>query len=83
MGQVRGNNMQHTVTIYINLPDEGSTTRRPTQAVDLGNGTYEVLSTGDYNPEDEVWQFLPGAIVRCEKRKDGDGEYLYAAELAE
>ena len=57
-----------TVTIYIDLPEEGTPTIRQTQGIDLGNGLYKVLPAPDYDPEDEVWEFLPGSIVRCEKR---------------
>ena len=57
-----------TVTIYIDLLEEGTPTIRPTQAIDLGEGLYKVLPTPDYDPGDEIWVFLPESIVRCEKR---------------
>ncbi len=67
------------VEIYVELPEEGSPTIRPTMAVYLGEGLYEVLSAPDYDPEDEVWEFPPGSIVRVEKRVGFDGkEYLHA-----
>jgi hypothetical protein len=74
--------MQKLVTIYIELFDEGVPCRRPTQAIDLENGTFKVLPTPNYDPENEVWEFLPGSIVRCKIRKDSEGEYLYAVEQA-
>ncbi len=70
------------VTIYINLPEEGSPTRRPTQATDLGNGFFHVLATPDYNPEDEVWEFPPGSIVQCEKKLHKGQEYFLAVKKA-
>lgn len=56
---------QETVEIYIQLLEEGTPTARPTQAIPLGNGLYKILPTQDYDPEDEIWEFLPGSIVRC------------------
>ncbi len=72
---------QKTVKIYVDLSEEGSPTMRPTQAIDLGNGLYKLLPTPNYDPEDEVWEFLPGSVVRGETRKDTRGEYLYAVKL--
>lgn len=55
-----------TVTIYIQLLEEGTPCARPTQAIPLGNDLYKLLPTADYDPEDEFWDYLPGAVVRCE-----------------
>lgn len=72
---------ENTVTIYIDLPEEGSPTIRPTEAVPLGNDLYKVLPTPDYDPEDEVWQFLPDSVVRCVKKIGYRGnEILLAVE---
>ena len=77
----RGSKMSsRAITIYIYLLDEGTDTWRPTQAIDLGNGRYKVLPTGNYDLEDEVWEFLPGTIVRCEPRAFRDGEFPVAVE---
>jgi len=67
-----------TIKIFVELLDEGTPTMRGTQAIDLGNGLYEVLPTPDYDPEDEVWEFLPGSVVMLEKRVGYPGEYLLA-----
>lgn len=58
---------QKTVEVYVELLEEGTDTWRPTQAVDLGNGAYKLLATPDYDPENEIWAFLPGSIVKCRK----------------
>lgn len=58
-----------TVEIYVSLLEEGTPTARATQAVPLGNGTYRLLPTPNYDPEDEIWEFLPGSVVRCEMRR--------------
>lgn len=72
---------ENTVKIYINLLEEGTPTWRPTQAIPLSNGLYKILSTVDYNPEDEIWEFLPNSIVRCEPRKaEKVGMVLLAVE---
>ena len=51
---------------------------RPTEALDLGGGLFELLPTPDYDSEVESWEFSPGSIVRCEKRHDSSGEHLLA-----
>lgn len=60
---------QETVEIYVQLLEEGTPTARPTQALPLSNGMYKILPASNYNPEDEIWEFLPGSIVRCETVK--------------
>ncbi|MFZ5930226.1 MAG: hypothetical protein ACOY15_03305 [Pseudomonadota bacterium] len=72
--------MTDTVTIYVELLEEGTPTIRGTDAISLGNGVYKVLATPNYDPEDEIWKFLPGSLVRCEPRKNFGEEILYAVE---
>lgn len=73
---------ENTIKIYINLLEEGTPTWRPTQAIPTGNGLYKILPTPKYDPEDEIWEFLPNSIVRCEPRKSDKGEMvLLAVEL--
>ncbi len=76
------NSSNKLVEIYIDLPEEGSPTIRPTQAIDMGNGVFKVLPTPNYDPEDEVWQFPPGSLVRCKTVKEGNEEYLVAVQSA-
>ncbi|MCP5362259.1 MAG: hypothetical protein H6908_06485 [Hyphomicrobiales bacterium] len=61
--------MEKTVKVYVQLLDEGTPTARGTQAIEMGEGLYKLLPTADYDSEDEVWEFLPGSIVRCEERR--------------
>jgi len=70
---------QKTVEIYVQLLEEGTPTARPTQAIPLGNGRYKILPTPNYDPEDEIWEFLPGEIVRCEIDKDNWIKELFLA----
>lgn len=58
-----------TKKIYVFLPDEAVDTWRPTQAIDLGDGLYQILATDNYDPEDEVWEFVPGTIVKVEDKQ--------------
>lgn len=67
-----------TSTIYVRLLEESVTCLRPTQAEPLRDGTYRVLATPNYDPTDEVWEFLPGSIVHCESFADSQGPYLLA-----
>lgn len=68
-----------TVTITMQLLDEGTPTARPVQAVPLGNGLYKVQPTPNYDPETETWEFPPGSVVRCERI---DHEYFGDVFLA-
>jgi len=65
-------------TIYVNLLDEGVAVVRPTQGLQLGVDEYEVLPTSDYDPDDELWEFPPGSVVRC-IREERDGEIILVA----
>ncbi len=70
-----------TVEIFVPLLDEGVPTVRGTMAIPLGKDLYRVLPTPNYDPEDEIWEFLPDSIVRCVWMK-GEGErYLQATEV--
>ena len=58
-----------TQEVHVFLPEEAVDTWRPTQAIVVGEGLYRLLPTPDYDPEDEVWEFLPGTIVRVVEKK--------------
>jgi len=60
--------------------DEGTEVFRPTTAHDLGGGVFKVLPSPNYDPEDEEWEFIPGTLVRGEKRRLEDGEVLVAVK---
>ena len=71
---------EKTAEIYVSLLEEGTPTARPTHAIPLSNGLFKILPTSNYDPEDEIWEFLPGTIVRCEKRNYRGDDYLLAVE---
>ena len=70
--------------IYIYLLNEGTDCWKPAYGEKIGVNLYKILSTDNYNPDDEEWQFPPGSLVRCEKKKlfDKNKEDLIAVELA-
>jgi hypothetical protein len=68
------------VKLFVYLLEEGTDVWRPTEAVSVGDGLFKILPTPEYDPEDEVWEFPPGSIVRCEKRRNDSGEYIVAVK---
>lgn len=66
--------------VHVRLPEEGSPSLRVTEAEVLGNGVYKLLIPEDYDAEDEVWEFLPGSVVRCIEKKNFDEKILVAVE---
>ena len=65
------------VPIHVNLLGEGPPRSRVTRARALGNGLFELLSTGECDPSAERWEFQPGSIVRgVQTRHDGEAHLL-------
>ena len=66
--------------IFVALLDEGTNVWRPVAAKNVGAGEFEIVGT---MPDDETWQFLPGAVVRCEPHRFADGKVgLVAVEAS-
>ena len=57
--------MVEKCTVYVALLDEGTAVWRPVSAEPVGATIYRL---GGAIPEDETWQFAPGAVARCEER---------------
>jgi hypothetical protein len=69
-----------TKTIYMYLLDEGTPVWRLVQTETLGDNLYRVVGPV---PDDEVWEFPPGAIVRGQMKTFSDGhEGLVAVTIA-
>lgn len=69
------------VPVFVRLLDEGVEVSRPTEAEVLPKGLYRILANASYRPEEERWEFPPGAIVRCSIRTDESGAaYLLAVK---
>jgi hypothetical protein len=66
------------IEIYVRLLNEGTDVSRPTKGIVLSNGLFKLLPTDSYDPDDEHWEFVPGAIVRAKEVVDGDRIYLVA-----
>lgn len=64
-------------TIYVELLDEGTDCWRPVSAERLSVGVYRIVGT---KPEDEIWRFQPGDVVRCKERQFSEGSGLVAYE---
>ena len=71
-----------TEVVYVYLLNEGTDVWRPTLAVRLDNLEFKLLSTTDYDPGDEEWEFPPGSIVECGDRVLDGERVLVAVKLA-
>ncbi|HVB16771.1 MAG TPA: hypothetical protein VNF04_09580 [Stellaceae bacterium] len=72
------------VIVYVKLLEEGADVWRPVPAMALPGGTFRLRRPDWYDPEDESWEFLPGATVKCTAKRFAEGEEgLVAVSLAE
>jgi hypothetical protein len=65
-------------TVFLRLLDEGTDVVRPTSALTLGDGSFQLLPTSDYDPETETWEFLPGSKVQLKRTARSGGTILLA-----
>lgn len=72
-----------TISVCVQLLNEGTSVYRPTIAVQVGSDTARLLATDEYDPEDEDWEFKPGTVVRIERRLLSDGVVLVAVAAVE
>jgi hypothetical protein len=54
--------------IFIQLLDEGTKAYRPVLSTELSDNTFKVGITEFYDPDDEIWEFLPGFIVLVQEK---------------
>ena len=66
-------------TIYIYLLDEGVDVWRPVDAIHIKENIYQINPESEI-PETEIWEFLPGDMVRCEEKPLHRGNCLVAIE---
>lgn len=65
-------------TIFVELLEEGTPCWRPVEAEYLGNELYRIVGV---KPQDEVWAFSIGDVVKCEmKTFQADDPKLIAIE---
>jgi hypothetical protein len=72
-----------TITVYVELLDEGVQVWQPTEAEVLGEGRYRLIARSDYDEGLETWAFVQGTVVRCEDLDLGDGLVPVAVEVDE
>jgi hypothetical protein len=65
--------------VYVGLVGEGLNVMRSVRAEHLGRNYYKIVEP---MPEGERWQYGPGQVVRCEKKKLSTGKALVAVEEA-
>ena len=65
--------------IYVHLTGESLNLMRSVQAEALGRDYYRIVDT---MPENEMWQFTPGQVVRCKKQNLSTGKAMVAMEEA-
>jgi hypothetical protein len=68
-----------TTQIYVALLNEGTAVWRPVAAEALGSGLYRIVSP-DPDPNNEVWEYKSGQVVRCIRQTLSGGEVLVAVE---
>ena len=72
-----------TNTIYVKLLGEGTDVFRPVKVRKVENDVYEILYDGQYDPNIEEWEFLPGFRVLCEIQTRSSGDILVAVKKAD
>jgi hypothetical protein len=77
MSEAMGSSAEPTV-VYVRLLGEGTLVFRPAPAEPAGKNVVRLLMPAGYDPEDEEWEFKPGATVRVELRALSEGDFLVA-----
>ncbi len=66
-------------TVYVHLLGEGVQVYRPVPAFQVAPTVYVLGGAEFYDPEDEEWEFLPGARVVVEERIMEEGDTVLIA----
>ncbi|HUR36227.1 MAG TPA: hypothetical protein VM009_00315 [Terriglobales bacterium] len=70
------------VQVHVRLLNAATDALRATLATEMGGGMYKLFPTDDYETQQESWEFVPGSMVRAEKRTNPAGEtFLLAVKL--
>ena len=64
--------------VYVRLLGEGTEVYRPVPAQQVSSSIFVLGGEDIYNPEDEEWEFLPGARVWVETKFLSGGPVLIA-----
>jgi hypothetical protein len=68
------------IELHVRLLNEGTEVFRQTRALKLGGGLFKLVAAPDYNPDDEMWELLPGATVRVELHHGLNGDFPLAVK---
>lgn len=71
-----------TETIYVRLLGDGSDAWAPAIGRRVGPRNFEILRPANYNPAAEAWEFPPGGVVVCDRRRDRGEPKLLAVARA-
>lgn len=80
--QVSSTENDASVVVYVRLLDEGVAAWRPVRALRKGSNVVMLQSSDDYDPGDEVWEFVPGQLVAVEERRLDGEPALVVTQLA-
>lgn len=64
--------------IYVQLLEEGTQVYKSVPALPIGDEVYQLQGHELYDPEDEVWEFTPGTLVKTELKDLTAGPVLVA-----
>ncbi len=80
VGRVLNTEVNMNEIVYIRLLNEGVLVYRPVPAMRVTSDVYVVGGADIYDPEDETWEFPPGAHVVVQKRAiESGGEAVLIA----
>ena len=66
--------------IYVQLLEEGTQVYRPVPVLPIEDEVYQLQGHELYDPEDELWEFTPGTLVKAELKYLVEGPVLVAVE---
>lgn len=71
------------LTVYVRLLGEGTEVSRPTQAVLVKEGVYQLLPNQEYDSKDEQWEFPPGSMVHVAQIVSDNRDYFIATRIVD
>jgi len=66
--------------VYVRLLEEGAQVYRPVPAIQVADSVYKLRGLEFYDPDNEVWEFRPGACVLVVERLLSGGVELVAVQ---
>ncbi len=81
MWAVMASSTDARVRVYVRLLGEGTVVFKPVSARPITPSVVELVIPEDYDPDDEEWEFQPGATVYVEQRELEGEQALVAVEV--